>query len=86
MSRIQKFSQIDKLLLLLLLLNLIIFLRIIIVEPGGPRRMAKAVCFCVYGNMMSSVLKENDVATVVSFVVVTSFFDSRTRIFIKSRI
>ena len=45
---------------LLLLLNLNISLRIIIVEPGGPRMVAQVLCFCVYGNMMSSVSKEND--------------------------
>ena len=42
------------------LLNPLISLRIIIVEPGGPRPVAKVVCFCVYGNMMSPVYKENE--------------------------
>ena len=51
----------------LLLLNPLISLRIIIVEPGGPRPVAKVVCFCVYGNMMSPVYKENEYVPSVDF-------------------
>ena len=49
------------------LLNPLISLRIIIVEPGGPRPVAKVVCFCVYGNMMSPVYKENEYVASVDF-------------------
>ena len=42
------------------LLNPIISLRIIIVEPGGPRPVAKVVCSCVYGDIVSPVCKENE--------------------------
>ena len=42
------------------LLNVVITIRIIIVEPGGPRRVAQVVCLSVYGNMMSPVCKENE--------------------------
>ena len=61
-------------LLLLLLLNPLISLRIIIVEPGGPRPVAKVVCFCVYGNMMSPVYKENEYVASVVFCCCDLFF------------
>ena len=57
-----------------LLLNPLISLRIIIVEPGGPRPVAKVVCFCVYGNMMSPVYKENEYVASVVFCCCDLFF------------
>ena len=42
-----------------LLLNLISSLKIIIVEPGGPRPVSLALVFLVYGEIMSFKCKEN---------------------------
>ena len=54
------------LLLLLLLLNLIISLKIIIVEPGGPRTAIFAWDLCTFHQLLMKILvQERDVASVV---------------------
>ena len=57
----------------LLLLNLIISLRIIIVEPGGPRRVVFAWAPCTFAKLLMRIRQRNHWLSKGAPVVVASF-------------